>query len=224
MAVLFDIDDTLLDHGYAVEHGVLAFHRHFRDRLDEDLPAFTARWRALAAEHMGRFHAGICGYLDQRRARMVAVFEEVLDDDEADARFAVFLQAYSAAWRLFDDVVECLDGLGAAGHAVGLVTNGERGQQNTKLAALGLADRFPVMYCPEPDMPAKPRADIFLAACRALGEEPGACCYIGDHLHPDALAANAAGLRGIWLDRRGEGGAADGVLRIGSLGELAAIL
>jgi len=32
--------------------------------------------------------------------------------------------------------------------------------------------------------------------------KPETACYIGDHLHKDAIGASTAGLRGIWLNRK----------------------
>ena len=40
-----------------------------------------------------------------------------------------------------------------------------------------------------------------------MGVEPGAAWFIGDDVEADARGAEAAGLRGIWLDRQGPGDA-----------------
>jgi putative hydrolase of the HAD superfamily len=47
----------------------------------------------------------------------------------------------------------------------------------------------------------KPDPRIFEVTCAQLGLSPADCVYVGDRLETDALAAQAAGLRGIWLDR-----------------------
>jgi putative hydrolase of the HAD superfamily len=51
---------------------------------------------------------------------------------------------------------------------------------------------------------AKPAPSAFELACGRLGVPARAGVYIGDQLEVDALAATAAGLRGIWLNRRDE--------------------
>lgn len=50
----------------------------------------------------------------------------------------------------------------------------------------------------------KPAAAIFRTACAALGLPPGACVMVGDDLRNDVLAAQRAGLRGVFV-RTGKG-------------------
>jgi putative hydrolase of the HAD superfamily len=69
---------------------------------------------------------------------------------------------------------------------------------------------------------AKPDAAIFHEACRRAGCAPQDSIYVGDRLETDAMAARAAGLHGIWLDRSGSGRQAGGIAWISSLDELPA--
>lgn len=48
----------------------------------------------------------------------------------------------------------------------------------------------------------KPKPAIFRYACQLLDAEPGDCLFVGDQLDTDARAATAAGLHGVWLNRR----------------------
>ena len=50
----------------------------------------------------------------------------------------------------------------------------------------------------------KPAAAIFRSACRALGLPPAACVMVGDDLRYDVLAAQRAGMRGVFV-RTGKG-------------------
>ena len=70
---------------------------------------------------------------------------------------------------------------------------------------------------------AKPDPRAFELACVHLGVPPHAAVYIGDQLEVDALAATAAGLRGIWLNRNG-GAVPSGVEAIDSLTDLPSLL
>ncbi len=47
----------------------------------------------------------------------------------------------------------------------------------------------------------KPDARAFLELSSALGCAPEQVVYVGDDPHWDAIAATAAGLRGVWLNR-----------------------
>ena len=56
-----------------------------------------------------------------------------------------------------------------------------------------------------------------------LGVPPHAAVYIGDRLEVDALAATAAGLRGIWLNRTGDA-VPPGVEAVDNLTDLPSLL
>jgi putative hydrolase of the HAD superfamily len=106
-----------------------------------------------------------------------------------------------------------------------VITNGEGEPQRAKLAAIGLADRFPVFVASAEVAMRKPDAAIFRHACKLVGVAPHEAAHVGDRLDLDAQGAASVGLRGIWLDRRGDGdpGAA-GITTIASLHDLPAVL
>lgn len=60
-------------------------------------------------------------------------------------------------------------------------------------------------------------------ACVHLGVPPHAAVYVGDQLEVDALAATAAGLRGIWLNRTGDA-VPPGVEAVDNLSDLPSLL
>lgn len=221
-AVLFDLDGTLMDHDAAREAAIAAL-------LDED-PALAAEWRRLEAVHYDEYASGRISFVEQRRRRVrgihAAMRREQPVDDACDAWFATYLRRYRAGWTAFDDVLPALAALAAAlpDARLGIVTNGEGEPQRAKLGAIGLAERFPLVVCSAEVGRAKPDPAIFLLACERLGVEPSATAHVGDRLDLDAHGAAGAGLRGVWLDRAGAGGAVDGVVRIGGLRELPAAL
>jgi putative hydrolase of the HAD superfamily len=84
---------------------------------------------------------------------------------------------------------------------VGLVTNGGRDTQTTKLEALGIADAFDTaVFCdPAAGMPTKPDPTPFRTAVDDLGVAPEACVHVGDSNAEDVAGAHAAGLRSAWV-------------------------
>ena len=193
--IFFDLDGTLLDHDAAERRGARAFAAAF----GLDGPGFAALWRAASERSMDRFLAGEIGFAEQRRLRMQDLFGRELSDDQAVEIFGVYLDAYESGWRLYPDVLPCLESLN--GTRLGVITNGERGQQLKKLEATAILSRFALVVTSEDAGAAKPRPEIFGAACDRAGIPPAACTYIGDRLDTDARAAARAGLRGIWLNR-----------------------
>jgi putative hydrolase of the HAD superfamily len=220
--VFFDLDDTLLDHKHASSMGAEGFYRDHADVLGVSFSRFMKGWKQAGQLHMERYFRNEVSYQGQRRARVREVFAAsglTLTDAEADERFAVYLKYYEAEWRLFDDVLPCLDSIPES--QMGIISNGDSGQQLKKLARMGLDGRFdPVVLSGEIGV-AKPEPGIFVEAASRAGVEPSQCVYTGDRLETDAMAATAAGMSGIWLSRGGDGAAPAEVPVIHTLADLA---
>ena len=125
-----------------------------------------------------------------------------MSDDEADDRYGVFIRAYEALTRPFDDAEQCLQLLG--GQRLGIISNGTRDQQIAKLRRAGLLKYFSVMVYSEDVGLGKPSPSIFLEACRRAGDSYQQCVHIGDDLEADVAASRSLGMRGIHLSRMGE--------------------
>ncbi len=225
MPVFFDVDDTLIDHHGAAEKGARALYRRHADRLAVALAEeeFVVRWHESAERHFAAFAAGECSYQEQRRRRIRDLFGTWLGDAEADTLFAVFLAEYQRNWALFPDVLPCLDAL--QGEVLGVISNNATAATLGKLRATGIAGRFAVIMTVDVAGVGKPDPAIFQAACAQAGAPPAQCLYVGDKLNTDALAAQRAGLIGVWLNRRGASLQDDPqVLEIRSLLELPELL
>ncbi|MFJ9682951.1 HAD family hydrolase [Streptomyces sp. NPDC101194] len=222
-AVLWDIDDTIFDYTGADRIGM---SKHLEQ---EGLPdgygsveqALFA-WRTITDVHWARFAAGETDFQGQRRDRVREFLSRALEDEEADAWFARHVTHYEAAWSLFPDALPALDVL-ASGFRHGVLSNSSIHNQDRKLRTLGVRDRFEAVVCAVELGVSKPEAGAFHAACEALALEPGEVAYVGDEPDIDAAGAVAAGLTGIWLDRRGRGGRPE-LVRIGGLDQLPALL
>jgi putative hydrolase of the HAD superfamily len=225
MAVLFDVDDTLVDHSGAEHAAALSFRRRFSTALAYPDEEFAVLWHRVSEKHFASFTAGECSYQEQRRRRIREFFGPAVRDSAADALFDIYLTAYRQNWRLFPDVLPCLDAL--AGEALGIISNNGTEATLTKLRHVGLAERFADVTTPESAGVSKPDARIFQVACARLGAVPERCVYVGDWLDGDARAARDAGLTGVWIDRTGSGdppGHAEGIVVIRDLSELPPML
>ena len=223
--VFFDIDGTLVDHAGAARAGALGLFDRYGDRLGDGGGRLLQRWDALTEHHFDRYLRGETSYEGQRRARVRGLFGATpsdMHDAEADEIYAAYREIYETAWGLFPDAVVTLDALSS--WRLGVISNGSSVYQREKLAGVGVLDRFAAVVVSQDVGAAKPDAEIFEAACRAMGETPSACLHVGDRLDLDAIGACDAGLRGVWIDRRDEGPAPAGVTRIARLTELPALV
>lgn len=239
--VLFDLDDTLFAHRDAVDRGILSHLRALGGPYaGADADATVTLWHALEEKHYHSYLAGALDFQGQRRARardFAAAHGVHLRDDEAADWYESYFAHYESGWRLHDDVVTGLAALESAfpGVRFGLVTNAGLDSQMLKLRSTGLVDRLEHIIASESAGFAKPDPRIFAHACAVFGVAPGEAVYVGDRLRTDAIGAAAAGLTGVWLDRRAAGIAevaeADraeaerlGVLRVTDLDSLPAAL
>jgi putative hydrolase of the HAD superfamily len=197
MLILFDIDDTLIDHTAAVRHGVTALHATLAS--PPELSVLLGSWTDAMRQHFPRYLRGETSYEEQRRARMRQTIDASLSDAHADTIFATYFSAYESAWSLFPDAIPCLDAL--AGHRLGIISNGNGNEQRSKLARTGIAHRFASVHISNDCGYAKPAVEIFHQACRDAGVVPSDAVYIGDFYEADAIGSRQAGLRGVWLDR-----------------------
>ncbi|MET9296950.1 HAD family hydrolase [Streptomyces sp. NPDC003077] len=230
-AVLWDVDDTLFDYTGSDRAGAL---RHFEaegvlGRFGSAERAMEV-WREAMEVNFGLFVAGELGFEEHRRERARMFLGERLSDDEADAWFGRYVARYEAAWALCPDAGPVLAELAPLVRQ-GVLSNASCRIQEQKLRALGIRDHFQTVLCADTLGHAKPAPEAFHAACDALGLPPEQVAYVGDHREMDGIGARDAGLRSIWIDRRGPAGteregraAPRGVSRLGSLADLPELL
>ena len=224
--IFFDLDGTLLDDETAVARGLDALHARYGATIGVEREALGHVWLELLDRYFPRFLAGEMSMDDQRRARMRDLFHagKSLDDEQCDAAFAVYLDAYERGWSLYPDVSAALAQL--SDHRLGVISNGNNEQQLKKLDCTGLASRFSVVVISGECGFAKPDRRISLEACRRAEVQPRSAIFIGDDWAKDIVGSRDAGLQPIWL-RRGRAAAQEilpGVPIIETLKDLAAAL
>lgn len=187
-AILFDLDDTLLDSEGAFEG--IAAHQHQKYNLGHvPFETYFARFITLN-EH---------GYADRNQLfrTMVAEFEIAVAPDE------MLMDYRRAMWRiarLFEDTLEVIATLRERGYQLGIVTNGSTEMQDGKLQATGLAKLVDVALISEREGIRKPDAVIFQRAAEKLGIQPSDCIFVGDHPVNDVYGAYQVGMTTIWRE------------------------
>jgi len=201
--IFFDLDDTLLDHESAARAGAKAFYEAYRFAFSEDEENFQQRWNTVSEKYFQANNIAQYSFLEARRLRVRELFSDPLTDVEAEARFDIYLKIYELNWKLYADAMPCL--LALQGHKLGLITNGESETARLKIKKLGLDSCFWTVIISREVNCAKPDKAIFELAAKQAGVNISDCVYVGDRLETDALSSHRAGMKGIWLDRKGKG-------------------
>lgn len=188
MIVLFDLNGTLTDLGgigapwAAPDLGAVALDDAIRTAM---VDALTGAYRPFA-EHL-------------RAAIAVHVRRRDLDASRIDEALA-----RAAALDPQPDAEEALTAIATAGHRLAVLTNsGAEGGRRT-LRSAGLADHFETVLGVDAVRSFKPHPGTYRHAVDALGASPDSVILAAAH-EWDVTGAKRAGLRGAWIDRRGDG-------------------
>ncbi len=200
-AVVFDLDDTLLDHQGAVRDAL----REWAPRWgrQQDLAALVADWFGLERSYYPRFQAGELTVHQQRRARVRAFLPHVdlRDDAAVDDAFDGYWQAYERSWRLLPDAADAVTAVRVRGLDVAVLTNGRASDQRRKVVATGL-DVPQERVFPSSELPAaKPHVAAFRSVQDALGADADELLMVGDNASVDVAGAIAAGWYALLVDR-----------------------
>jgi putative hydrolase of the HAD superfamily len=186
-AVLFDLDDTLLDRRASVER-YLVDHAA-RAKLDAELAtAYHARFWAL--DNNG--HTSRADLFTQLGAEFPALGSSQL-------LLADFITNAFTACEWTEGADDLLTWCRGASLRLGVITNGSSGMQRAKLRALGLAERVDTILVSEEEGISKPASEIFHRAAQRLNVSPAQCMFVGDNPLADIDGARRAGMRDVWI-------------------------
>jgi putative hydrolase of the HAD superfamily len=195
-AVLFDLDETLTDRGRSIERFAAEFCRRFGEDLEP-----------CGVHEIGQcIHAGDGGGYATR--------EEFANHLQSSLRWrrVPSVQQLIAFWR--DRFPRCnversgvtptLQTLHHRGLKLGIISNGSISSQYTKLDVMGIRSLFSVILISEEVGIKKPDGRIFQMALDKLELLPSEAIFVGDNPVLDVAGSRAVGLRGVWLNCRGD--------------------
>lgn len=214
-AVLFDIDNTLLDFDAFVRQCL----RKGFDRFS--LGEYTDRVYEIFAqtnrEMWGAIEAGRMTYKDLMQNRFNCIFAQCGIDFDGPTFEAFFCEDLFNNTITMDGAVEILEYLRGR-YVLCVASNGPYAQQVNRLRLSGLLPCFSHLFISEQIGYAKPDRAFFLHCLNELALAPDEVLMVGDSYTSDICAAKACGLKTCYLGK----GDADWCVR--SLWEIREIL
>jgi putative hydrolase of the HAD superfamily len=210
-AILFDLDDTLLDDtgdGERLWRDVTAAAARRLDGVTaEALLAEIDRVRVWYWSDAERHREG---RQDLRAAtrRIVRDAFGVLGLDRLEIAAWIadeYRDRRDAALRLFPGAIELLERLRREGTRTALLTNGAAAPQRAKIDRFALASHFDRILIEGEFGVGKPHPSVYRTALEALSVQPEETWMVGDNLEWDVAAPQRLGIGGIWIDHRGDG-------------------
>jgi putative hydrolase of the HAD superfamily len=190
-AILFDLDETLTDRPSSIAKMCHLFLKRFSNRLT-DLNLHDLYRRVIDADRGGY----------RPKEEFFAELYYVLPWDEKPSvvQIAEFWQAEFPRCTVERyQATQTLRLLREQGFLLGLVTNGRTAMQNAKIDSLTLREYFQTIIISETVGVKKPDPRIFTHALNSLKIAPIETVFVGDHPLNDIVAAQAIGMKAVWL-------------------------
>lgn len=197
-AVLFDIDDTLLDFQTGNRNAV----NQLMDELGYLHPQRYDQYEAVNLECWAALEKGEMTQAELRRERFIRFFARYSVPGDplcAAERFVDLLGAQSILMPHAKEVVQEL----SAHIPVIIVTNGISTIQRNRIDKSPLKGLITNVIISEEIGISKPQPEIFMMALNPLGIAPCDALMVGDGINSDIRGANNAGIDACWLNPSG---------------------
>jgi len=200
--IYFDLDATLWDHA---RNSAAAISQVWRDAAEVNRRAGEDEfWTVYDRENedlWAEYRAGRIAKDAIRLTRFVNTLKRFGCEDEALARRLsdAYLVYYQRQPHLVEHAREVLDYLRGR-YPLGILTNGFREVQNSKLTAGGIAEYFRYFINSEAVGHPKPHPAMYEAAVRQGGATKETTLVVGDDLENDILGAKRFGLPAIYFN------------------------
>lgn len=191
-AILFDLDDTLIERAPMVRAHAHSFREHFAPRMRAPHASHSTLGDLLLLADRG-------GYNAQNRGSEIAAgirWNDAPSPEEIEAHWEENFWRGAAATAALEAT---LQELVRREVLLGIVTNGGATVQNSKIDRAGLRSWFSSIVVSKAVDLHKPDPRIFAHALAELGVEAERAWFVGDHPVNDVGGARAAGLHAIWL-------------------------
>lgn len=192
-AVLFDLDETLLDRTQSLHQFVQEQYQRFRPHFQQlSLEEYWQRFVEVDAQ----------GTVWKGELYQQLIAEEKITGIGCEELREDYLTRFADCCVGFPYLHETLAALAAGGYALGIVTNGPSPFQERNIEALGIRPYFGAILVSEAEGVRKPEAEIFLRAAARLGVGVDEVVFVGDNPDADIAGAQACGMRAIWFSPR----------------------
>jgi HAD superfamily hydrolase (TIGR01509 family) len=209
-AVLFDLDDTLLDWSGFKNNWPDIDRLHLRRLFDyvgaeiqpiENFDAYCAEYSTRMAD------AWVASRTTMRAPNLGNILVETtvafgVPADMLDARRCLEAYQWEAipGTKMFPEVPETLALLREHGLKIGIVTNAHQPMwiRDIEITTLGILEFFPECRFSAADVGyLKPHPLIFQAALKCVGAKPEEAVFVGDDPDADIVGAQSAGLKAV---------------------------
>jgi len=188
-AVLFDLDETILDRTESLRDFAVWQSQGMLRNSVPDSAQFSRRFIDLDSN--GRV------WKDKVYSTLVEEFE--IRDWSVSELLRSYELCFSGFCKPKNGVLEAIANLKEHGFKLGLVSNGRSPFQERNFKALGISDLFGSVVISEAVGYRKPQIEIYKLACHELAVAPKQTVFVGDNPITDIDGANGCGLFTVYI-------------------------
>ncbi|MGG4341711.1 HAD family hydrolase [Paenibacillus lautus] len=187
-AVIFDLDNTLLNRMKTFHNFTISFVEHYFGHLSNTEEIID---RIIELDQDG--------YKDKNEL-FIELLEELTWNEKPmlNELLDYYSKHYVSNACLMEGAIEVIERVRNS-YKIGLITNGKTLIQYGKMDKLGIRGYFDFILVSEEVGVKKPNARIFEMALERLNLPADQCVYVGDHPVKDIEGAGKAGLNTIWI-------------------------
>lgn len=201
--VFFDIDDTLIDHTGAQNRSLLTIRKSYFPNIAQT--DFDSIWAEKTRKFWKLFVEKKLTFKEQQFRRVQTIwehFEKDVKEEDANKIFSMYLNLYESNWSLFSGIKKSLQILRKKGIRLGIISNGNRAQQDKKLKQTGiyqLLDTKLIIVSEEVGF-AKPDLKIFEHAQKISGLSHDEILFFGNDILQDIEPAQEMNWEAVLVD------------------------
>jgi len=209
-AILFDLDDTILDTTLSADRLWTRAAEHFAIQAGVDACEFDEMMKVSRVWFWSDPERNKAGRMDLYQARAGCVEHALQELGRPDTGLAEtvarwFTQRRIPEMKPFDGAIEALKKLKDAGVKTALISNGKGETQRDKVEHFGLEPYFDCILLEGEFGIGKPDRRVFDHALKELSVKPQNTWMVGDNLDWEIAAPQKLGIKGVWVDWRGTG-------------------
>jgi YjjG family noncanonical pyrimidine nucleotidase len=204
-AILFDLDDTLLDFSTCE---IQALRRAFTmvdiNTSDDEWLKFWHVYRPISSNYWQQKQSRCLSRQQVIEASLEDAFKALNDDLADSAQLAqIYWETFCCTACLNLGVTKTVKSLSDT-YKLGIVTNGYTDSQESRLKASGLANYFQSVIISESVGYRKPAPEIFNLALKELQVTPNEALFVGDSISHDYQGAINAGIDFCYYQKRSQ--------------------
>lgn len=206
-AIIFDLDDTLIDYGGAVHECWHIICERYAPQLDKCTTLeITEAIKQQAEWYWSDTERHRIGRLDMNLARIdiiSAVFQQFgLTNSELITTMALeYNKEREERYRLYPESIDVLERLKEMGIILGMITNGHSSMQRKKIERFSLEPYFQTILVESEFGAGKPDERVYKHMIGVLDLPPNKIWMVGDNLSWDVLGPQKLGITGVWHNR-----------------------